>query len=206
MTQIGEIALWVALVLSAWGAGAAFIGGRSLDFRQTNGRVEFSAPYQPEMNWSDMTLSCWLKVMSSGPQEVVSYSSSTGTGKFRLWFDGAAWVFDVAEGDTWRSARWTQRASSRNQRWRHFAAIVDAKARRIRLYVEGELKAEAEWNGPRLKAASAAHRLVIGASGDPAKRSGQPTWFRPFEGQIDEVMLFDSVVDPNRIRSMGVLR
>lgn len=29
MTQIGEIALWVALVLSVWGAGAAFIGGRS---------------------------------------------------------------------------------------------------------------------------------------------------------------------------------
>ena len=28
MTQIGEIALWVALVLSIWGAGAAFIGGR----------------------------------------------------------------------------------------------------------------------------------------------------------------------------------
>ena len=29
MTQIGEIALWVALVLSVWGAGAAFIGGRT---------------------------------------------------------------------------------------------------------------------------------------------------------------------------------
>lgn len=28
MTQIGEIALWVALVLSFWGAGAAFFGGR----------------------------------------------------------------------------------------------------------------------------------------------------------------------------------
>lgn len=28
MIQIGEIALWVALVLSLWGAGAAFIGGR----------------------------------------------------------------------------------------------------------------------------------------------------------------------------------
>lgn len=29
MTQIGEIALWVALVLSAWGAGAAFVGGHT---------------------------------------------------------------------------------------------------------------------------------------------------------------------------------
>ncbi|MEX2581663.1 MAG: heme lyase CcmF/NrfE family subunit [Gemmatimonadota bacterium] len=29
MTQIGEIALWVALVLSIWGAGAAFVGGRT---------------------------------------------------------------------------------------------------------------------------------------------------------------------------------
>ena len=29
MTQIGEIALWIALVLAIWGTGAAFIGGRS---------------------------------------------------------------------------------------------------------------------------------------------------------------------------------
>ncbi|MQA90011.1 MAG: heme lyase CcmF/NrfE family subunit [Gemmatimonas sp.] len=29
MTQIGEIALWVALVLAVWGAGAAFVGGRA---------------------------------------------------------------------------------------------------------------------------------------------------------------------------------
>lgn len=29
MTQIGEIALWVALVLALWGAGAAFLGGRA---------------------------------------------------------------------------------------------------------------------------------------------------------------------------------
>jgi cytochrome c-type biogenesis protein CcmF len=29
VTQIGEVALWIALVLSLWGAGAAFIGGRT---------------------------------------------------------------------------------------------------------------------------------------------------------------------------------
>ncbi len=28
MTQIGEVALWLALILSVWGAGAAFFGGR----------------------------------------------------------------------------------------------------------------------------------------------------------------------------------
>jgi cytochrome c-type biogenesis protein CcmF len=28
VTQIGEVALWIALILSAWGVGAAFIGGR----------------------------------------------------------------------------------------------------------------------------------------------------------------------------------
>jgi cytochrome c-type biogenesis protein CcmF len=29
VTQIGEVALWIALALSLWGAGAAFIGGRT---------------------------------------------------------------------------------------------------------------------------------------------------------------------------------
>ncbi|CAN5698893.1 cytochrome c-type biogenesis heme lyase CcmF [soil metagenome] len=29
MTQIGEIALWIALLLTVWGAGAAFVGGRT---------------------------------------------------------------------------------------------------------------------------------------------------------------------------------
>lgn len=185
---------------------STFKGGRSLDFRGTNARVEFSAPYRPKMDWSAMTLSCWLRTSATTPQEAISYSSADGVGKFRLWFDGTAWIFDVAEGDVWRSARWKQTASSRNTRWRQFVAIVDAKSQRIQLYVENELRAEATWKGGKLKTAGPNDRFVIGASGDKYVPGGKRGWSRPFEGLIDEVMVFDSVMSATALRSIGSLR
>lgn len=184
-----------------------FGGGRSLDLRATNGRLEFKAPYRPTMEWPAMTLSFWLKTESTAPQEAVSYSSADGVGKFRVWFDGSAWSLDVAEGDSWRSARWEyRRAPAAKARWQHFIAVVDSGARRIRLYVDGVLQAESEWTAPRLKSVGENHRFVLGASGDKSSPDGRVTWSRPFDGLIDEVMVFDSVVDINWIRSLGVLR
>jgi hypothetical protein len=193
------------LALRPYSDDSPFKGGRSLDFRGTNGRVEFSAPYQPAMTWPAMTLSCWLKTALAVPQEAVSYSSANGVGKFRLWYDGSAWIFEVAEGEVWRSARWERRPSKVAPRWQHFVGIIDGGAQRIRLYVDGTLQAEAEWLGARLKKVSG-HRFVIGASGEPFVPGGKVTWSRPFDGLIDEVMIFDSVVDPNKVRSLGVLR
>ena len=48
--------------------------------------------------------------------------------------------------------------------------------------------------------------LVIGASGNPVGINGEITWTHPFDGLIDEVMFFDSVMDPNALRSIGTLR
>jgi len=185
---------------------STFKGGRSLDLRGRNARVEFSAPYQPKMEWPAMTLSCWLRTSATEPQEAISYSSADGVGKFRLWFDGSHWSFDVAEGDVWRSARWQQNRSARNTRWRQFVAIADAKSQRIQLYIENELKAEAEWKGAALKPAGPNDRFVIGASGDKYVPGGKPGWSRPFEGLIDEVMVFDSVMSATALRSLGALR
>src|SRR5690606_24168860 len=126
----------------------------SLDFRGGKGRVQFSEPYQPMMEWSFLTLSCWLKTDSTAPQEPVSYSPSEGVGKFRLQYDGSAWVFEVGEGRRWRSARWTTNLPNRGQLWHHFVALADASARRLALYVDGQLRAEGDWTGGRLKRVS----------------------------------------------------
>ena len=179
--------------------------GRSLDLRGTAGRVHFSGPYQPKMNWPDMTMSCWIKTASTSVQEVVSFSSANTVGKFRFWYDGSAWSFEVAENKLMRSARWETEKLNDGRKWHHIVGIADSKDKRIQLYVNGELKAEANWRAPRMKDAGN-DCLVIGASGDPVGINSEITWSHPFDGFIDELMFFDSVMDPNALRSIGTLR
>ena len=188
----------------AYSTDSVLRSGRSLDFRGTPGRVHLSKPYQPEMNWSSMTLSCWINSPSDSVQEVVSYSSANQVGKFRLGYDGTAWSFEVGDNEVMRRARWEPQRL-RLGRWYHLAGIVDGHNDRIQLFVNGELMAEAPWYALQLKDAGN-DCLVIGASGDPAGNSGEVTWSYPFEGLIDEVVIYDSVMDPQAIRSMGTLR
>src|SRR5690606_37813996 len=121
------------------------------------------------------------------------YSPSDEVGKFRLQYYGSAWVFEVGEGRRWRSARWTTNLPNRGQLWHHFVAVADASTRRLALDVDGQLRAEGDWTGGSLKRVSTA-RFVIGGSGDVAGPGDNPTWVRSFDGMIDEVMVFDSVV------------
>lgn len=196
------------LGIPSYSTDSILLSGRSLDLRRTHGRVHFSEPYQPEMNWANMTLSCWIKTASISAQEVVSYSSANTNGKFRLWYDGAAWSFEVAESGLMRAARWETKKITNNSgggKWNHLVGIADSDNERIRLYVNGELMAESYWGGSRLEDAKD-DCLVIGASGDPEGMNGEISWSHPFEGLIDEVMFFDSVMDPNTLRSIGTIR
>jgi hypothetical protein len=168
--------------------------GRSLDFRENDGRVVFDAPYQPEMNWERLTLSLWLKTSSTEPQEVVSYSPGEGTGKFRLWYDGSAWTWDVGTGTAWSSARWKSQSINNGQDWHHIFTIADAERNRIQLWVDGRLVAEETWTGKSLQPCN--HRFAIGASGDSTGDAEIITWKRPFNGFIDEVRVFDAVIYP----------
>jgi hypothetical protein len=169
--------------------------GRSLDLRGTDGRVVFDAPYQPEMNWKRLTISLWMKTSSVESQEIISYSSQNGVGKFRLWYDGSDLIWDVAEGNAWRSARWESAAINLGGEWHQLTAIADGGNDVIQLWVDARLVAYQSWGGESLNAANG-HRFVVGASGDPTQGDDPGTWSRSFDGLIDEVRVFDAVIYP----------
>lgn len=170
----------------------------SLDLRGTKGRVVLNKPYQPEMDWPFLTLSLWLKTNSKKPQEVISYSSTRSVGKFRLWYDGTAWIWNVGEGPEWKSVRWNSKLLN-DGHWHHFVATANSKLHRIQLYIDGYLVGEERWMGSCLKATTDA-RFVIGASGDPSD-GNLMTWSRPFNGLIDEIAVYDTVFSPSDIKS-----
>lgn len=178
--------------------------GKSLDLSETQGRVVFNGPYQPEMDWKNLTISLWLKTYSDKPQEVLSYSSSSSTGKFRLWFDGNSWIWDVAEGDKWKSARWKTSEDFNIREWKHFLAVVDSDKQRIQLYVDAKLVAEENWTGTSLNPVSEGHQLVLGATGEYNVNPVSITWSRPFEGLIDEIMIFDKALYPDEINEIVI--
>ena len=99
------------------------------------------------------------------PQEVISYSSVEGPGKFRLWYDGTDWIWEVAEGASWRSARWKAEAINDGQEWHSFFTIADGERDIIQLWVDAKLVAEEKWTGKHLNDTNN-HLFVAGATGD----------------------------------------
>lgn len=173
-----------------------FNTGRSFDSRNTNGRINFSAPYTPEMNWKNMTISIWLKPYSLIQQEVINYYLEDRTdGKFRLWYDGSAWVWEVGEESNWKSARWETKALNDGKNWHHFVALVDGENGRIQLYVDKNLVAEEKWDCKQLNSGKDQH-LIIGNSN--AKKGMQSDQLG-FIGLLDDVMVFDKKIYPEEI-------
>jgi hypothetical protein len=176
-------------------ADSPLSSGKSFDFAQTNGRIAFNAPFVPEMNWQEMTFGVWVKTDSTDSGEVISYSASDSVGKFRFWFDGEAWIFEVGVDSLWTSAEWSSTEANDGE-WHHFVGVVDSQRDLIRLYVDGEMKAEKAWEGDHLQEAPSCI-LAIGASGEEAGLAGMPaTWSRSFSGQIDELVFYDNARYP----------
>ncbi len=168
--------------------------GRSLDLRGTKGRVNFGIPYIPEMNWEAMTISLRIKTQSLEPQEVIGHGSQKGIGKFRLWYDGSGWVWEVGEGPTRKRASWETKDVNDGQ-WHHFVATVDGENDRIQLFVDERLVAEEEWKGAYMNSGKD-YRLVMGNSRVAIMADGIKHEDHSFNGFIDELMIYDFIFPP----------
>ena len=162
--------------------------GRSLDLRDTQSRIVFNAPYTPEMNWRSATISLQLKMQAQTPQEILSCGAEGPTGKFRLWYDGAALIWEVGEGRRVRRTKSKVKQPLPGEWW-SVTGIVDGVRQRIRLYINDTLAAESKWKGKSMNQ-DPAYRLVLGHS------SEQNSLVRPFDGLVDEIVIHDKVVLP----------
>jgi hypothetical protein len=163
--------------------------GRSLDLQKTKGSIVFKAPYTPEMNWKSATVSIWVKILRDTPIEILSYDSPGKSAKFKLYYDGEAFVWDVGEKKRSRQIKMKMKPEPD---WHHLTGVVDGDAQRIRLYIDGLLVAEKKWKAKSLKK-DPSYRLVLGPSYDKTSSS--------FDWLADEIEIHDSANFPGQPNS-----
>jgi hypothetical protein len=159
--------------------------GRSLDLGKTRGLIVFKAPYSPEMNWNSTTVRVWVKLSPKQPTEILGGGQMGKVGKFRLWYDGEAIIWEAEEKK--RVSR-TKMKINPGAGWHHLTGVADGKAQMIRLYVDHKLVREKKWNAKSLKH-DRSFQLTLGAAAGPNK-AASAAWL------ADDIEIYDHAEFP----------
>ncbi|MFT5468930.1 MAG: hypothetical protein ACI8UO_004043 [Verrucomicrobiales bacterium] len=98
------------------------------------------------------------------------------------------WVFQVWDdvAKKWALASWQGDLS--DGEWHQLVGVVDPARKKVQLYVDGELRAEAAWSAATLDDSDKAD-LVIGAD------SGEAKFGQTFHGSIRSVRFLQGIVE-----------
>jgi hypothetical protein len=162
--------------------------GRSLDLQKSKGKIVFKAPFSPEMNWKSTTLHVWVKLLTQGPTEILSSSAIGKPVKFRLAYDGRAFIWEVGEKNRTRRTKLTTRPGTG---WHRLTGVADSDRQRIRLYLDGALVGESRWMAASLQQ-DPAYRLTMGSD---ETSSSSADWL------ADEIEIYDNVDSPEKGKS-----
>ena len=137
-------------------------------------------------DWTDLTVTAWIRttVKSTG-MRIVSKDRVGSPGNFMLWCDlKGAWTIqawdDVAH--KWQAAAWKSELPGDGE-WHLIAGTVDSSRGRVSLFVDGQLRGEANWTAKTLDDSDKTH-LVIGADSD------EKEFGHSFHGLIHDVHLY----------------
>ncbi len=165
--------------------------GSAIRLNGTTGTVTAASSVDTDKSFS---VSAWARLDRVGADGVVVAGDGEHTSAFRLGVraDGR-WVFSVTESDTTTSPSTPPGSEQPAQTgvWTHLTGVYDSPSRQARLYVNGELSVRLA----RPPAFNATKGLRIGS----VKANDQVTAY--FPGAIDEVGLYDRVLDTSTIRS-----
>tara|TARA_R100000734_G_C3318170_1_gene112044 strand:- start:1144 stop:1956 length:813 start_codon:yes stop_codon:yes gene_type:complete len=142
--------------------------------------------------------SCWLYIDDSGDNYVLSQwdGSSAASNNFMLYVKPSANRFDVYCGSS-ISFRRTDITIATGQ-WHHVAVTYNASntaKQRVILYLNGTQYLQTLYNGPTSLKPSPASDFLI------AKRGGFA--FYPFEGEIDEVAIFNIELSQSQVTALS---
>lgn len=169
--------------------------GSALRFDPTG---QMAAPNTVRTDTS-FSVTAWVKPELAQSGQVMGAVSQDGDQQsgFFLSYRGDRWVFMMAHGDVANPQVTTAVAPDIPQMdaWTHLVGAYDRPANKIRIYVNGVLRAEtalpanfAPWN--------AGGGLVVGRE----KWNGQTG--NPWRGSIDEVQMYDRVLSPAEVAAM----
>ncbi len=145
-------------------------------------------------DWTDLTVSAWINTTNNSPNmRIVSKDDLGEPGNFVLLHTGpGVWLMRAWDdrAKKWQAATWRSNGLS-NGRWHHLAGVVDSRAGKIRLFVNGELKAEAPWTADTLDDSDKTD-LVVGAD------SGKKSFGHTFTGMIRDVQVYPRALKVNQ--------
>ncbi|MEI6674973.1 MAG: LamG-like jellyroll fold domain-containing protein [Verrucomicrobiota bacterium] len=183
--------------------------GRALHF---DGQGTFArADYTASSNAQTRTVVCWLRLQpdaaSAGiiPNEVLAWGSKHAPGKWQLaWNQGQGQGCVGAPRVEFGDGFVIGSTDLRDGRWHHLAVVCLGGpkanvASHVRLYVDGRLEALTGRHPRKIDApASTARSLMLGRH--PGRASDREA--ATFEGDIDEVHIFDGALLPGQIERL----
>lgn len=187
-----------------WGGGANYTTtsyvGYAADFDGGNDYVSFGDVSEMDSP-SEFTFMAWFQRDSdvgsatnhSVENVIVAQSSSSSNDNFELGSDGSYidLYLDTTDDDTMQSYD----AGISNGTWYHVAVVFDGGNDETKLYLDGELLTTwTNWGGSLDSSDASPFSLGLSRPGD----GGSGDW-GDLNGQIDQVKLFNRVVDANEV-------
>lgn len=171
------------------GSGATAATGSSANFATSR----ISVPYATDLNPNQYTVSAWARTPSTGGiATVISSRSGDGAGSYIIYKISGRWEFWT--GNNTGGWTTTQGPAVVPDEWTHLAATYDGTT--MKFFVNGVM---ADSKTPAGYGRNASQQTFIGRGGN----SG--TEF-PFDGDIDDVAIFDRPLDSpliNQVMSNG---
>ncbi|MCZ7420147.1 hypothetical protein O7605_11545 [Verrucosispora sp. WMMA2121] len=151
---------------------------------------------------ASFTVAAWVLLEQTTDHHTVLSQVGNVHGGFFLKYNPThdRWHFGIPSTGNSTSAIWHTAESQQPPelgKWTHLAGVYDVAAGKIRLYVDGELQGEAD--GPTTPWMAAGPTL-IGCNGAADGRR-----WAPLGGVVDDVRIWTSTVDPDRIADLAAL-
>lgn len=173
-----------------YGPGAV---ARGLQLDGAGGHIEVAKgtlaatwPVRTDISFSALA---WVKSADTTATRTVVGQAGANTSGYVLKQDAGNWVFGLPRSDSAAAEFDTVAASAQANAWTHLAGVYDARAGKIRLYVNGTLAGEVARNGTPWHADGT---LFIGRDANGAQA---------FAGGIDEVKVYDRVLTASEIQN-----
>jgi len=184
---------WIAAGLAPVPSGTT----AALDFAGGNKQVVVANGYKGVTGTADRTVSAWIRTTGAGDQDIISWGTNSGDQKwvFRLQDDSGP-VDGVLRVEI-NGGYVVGNQDLRDNQWHHvvaaFANDGSPNVADIRLYVDGQLQIPT-WQSRNLNTA-VGNDVIIGSE----------LWdtSRPFNGDMDDVRIYDESLDVTAIRALA---
>ena len=149
-------------------------------------------------DWTDLTVSAWVKTTKRSPGMRIVSKDKVGTpGNFMLWHDlEGSWTMQAWDDNAkrWQSASRHSHDLS-DGAWHLITGVVDARRMKVLVFVDGQQKAEAPWTAKSLDDSDKTD-LVVGAD------SGSRQFGHGFEGLVHDVHLYRRALTADEITAL----